>query len=56
MRYGIVEPQYYDIAAEVYERLKGAVHSAGIVNTAKMSEETETVSNNMGDYEADVTD
>ena len=32
----IVEPQYYDIAAEVYDRNKSRIHTAAIVNTAKL--------------------
>lgn len=34
--YLIVEPQYYDIAAQVYDRNKTSVHSAAVVNTAKL--------------------
>ena len=34
--YIIVEPQYYDIAAEVYDRNKSRIHTAAIVNTAKL--------------------
>ena len=32
----IVEPQYYGVALQVYHRNKGAIHSAGIVNTGKL--------------------
>lgn len=32
----IVEPQYYDIAAEVYDRNKSRIHTVAIVNTAKL--------------------
>ena len=28
----LVEPQYYDIAAEVYDRMKAKLHSVGLVN------------------------
>ena len=45
----IVEPQYYDIAAEVYDRMKNRIHSAGIVNTTKISEDSETVPNSLFD-------
>ena len=33
----IVEPQYYDIAAEVYDRNRSKIHTAAIVNTAKLN-------------------
>jgi len=32
----IVDPCYFDIAAQVYEKLKKKVHSVGIVNTGKL--------------------
>lgn len=32
----IVEPRYYDIAAEVYDRNRARIHTAAIVNTAKL--------------------
>ena len=32
----IVEPQYYDVAAEVYDRNRARIHTAAIVNTAKL--------------------
>lgn len=32
----IVEPQYYDIAAEVYDRYKAKIHTAAVVNTSKL--------------------
>ena len=35
----LVEPAYYDIAAEVYDRLKGKIHSAGVVNMEKILRE-----------------
>ena len=35
--YLIVEPQYYDIAAQAYDRNKASVHSAAVVNTAKLN-------------------
>lgn len=34
--YIIVTPQYYDIAAKVYDRNKSKIHTAAIVNTAKL--------------------
>ena len=43
----IVEPQYYDIAAQVYDRIRNKVHSVGVVNTTKISEDTETVPNSL---------
>ncbi len=38
--YIIVDPEYYDIAAEVYDKIKEKIHSAGLVNTAKLDTET----------------
>ena len=32
----IVEPAYYDIATQVYDRYKSRIHTAAIVNTAKL--------------------
>ena len=32
----IVEPEVYDIAAGVYDRVKSKIHSAGLVNTGKL--------------------
>lgn len=34
--YLIVEPQYYEIALEVYDRKRGQIHTAGIINTRKI--------------------
>ena len=34
--YIITEPEYYDIAAEVYDRHKSKIHTAAIVTTAKL--------------------
>lgn len=34
--YLIVEPEYYSYALEVYEKKRGQIHSAGIVNTRKL--------------------
>lgn len=34
--YLIVEPQYYDVALEVYNRKRTLIHSAGIINTKKL--------------------
>lgn len=35
--YIIVEPVYYDIAAEVYDKCKSKIHTAAIVNTARLN-------------------
>ncbi|MBO5069755.1 MAG: AAA family ATPase, partial [Roseburia sp.] len=43
--YLIVEPQYYDIALEVYDRKRSQIHTAGIINTKKIPI-TEEVNNN----------
>ena len=32
----IVEPQYYDIASAVYDRMKSKIHTAALVNTGKL--------------------
>ncbi len=34
--YLIVEPEYYDVALEVYERKRKQIHTAGIINTKKI--------------------
>ncbi len=34
--YIIVEPQYYKVALEVYNRIKNEVHTVGLVNTEKL--------------------
>ena len=34
--YLIVEPEYYDIALEIYERNRSRIHTAGIINTKKI--------------------
>lgn len=34
--YLIVEPEYYDIAIDVYDRLRNKIHSAGIINTKRL--------------------
>lgn len=34
--YLIVDPQYYDIALEVYERKRKQIHTAGIINTKRI--------------------
>lgn len=34
--YLIVEPEYYDIALDVYERKRKQIHTAGIINTKKI--------------------
>lgn len=38
----IVDPRYYDIASEVYDRLKKKIHTVGLVNTGKLMKEEET--------------
>lgn len=42
--YLIVEPEYYDIALEVYEKKRDQIHTAGIINTKKIPLE-ESVNN-----------
>lgn len=37
-----VEPAYYDIAAEVYDRLKNRIHSVALVNTGALDLNTQT--------------
>lgn len=37
----IVEPQYYDIAANVYDRMKSQIHSAALVNTQALKMDAE---------------
>ena len=37
----IVEPQYYDIVADVYDRNRSRIHTAAIVNTAKLKTDIE---------------
>ena len=39
--YLVVEPQYYNIALEVYDRKRDRIHTAGIINTKKLPLETE---------------
>lgn len=39
--YVIVEPKYYDIAAQVYNRVKKTISGVGLVNTAKISDASE---------------
>ncbi len=34
--YLVVEPEYYDIALDVYERKRKQIHTAGIINTKKI--------------------
>ena len=40
----IVEPKYYDIAAMVYDKHKSRIHTAAIVNTAKLDLDAQTES------------
>ena len=37
----LVEPQYYDIAAKVYDRMKSQIHSAALVNTQALKMDAE---------------
>lgn len=39
--YVIVEPKYYDIAVQVYDRVKKKISGVGLVNTAKISDTSE---------------
>lgn len=39
--YVIVEPKYYDIAAQVYDCVKKKISGVGLVNTAKISDSSE---------------
>ena len=34
--YLVIEPQYYDIALEIYTKERNRIHSAGIINTGKL--------------------
>ncbi len=45
--YLIVEPQYYDIAASVYDRNKAHVHTAAVVNTARLDTNTSAEENSL---------
>ena len=47
--YLIVEPQYYDIALEVYDKERKRIHTAGIINTKKLPLEKETLENSLAD-------
>jgi len=42
----IVDPKYYDIAADVYDRLKKKIHSAGLVNAEKLMNEADEIQSN----------
>lgn len=46
----IVEPKYYDIAADVYNRLKDQIHSAGLVNTNSLELDKEIEENSLAKY------
>lgn len=39
--YLVVEPEYYDIALDVYHRNNKIIHSVGIINTKKFSEDSD---------------
>lgn len=43
----IVEPQYYDIAADVYDRNKAKIHTVAIVNTAKLKTDLQAAENTL---------
>ncbi|MBR2800965.1 MAG: AAA family ATPase [Erysipelotrichaceae bacterium] len=46
----IVDPEYYDIASEVYDRLRKKIHTVGLVNTGKlMNEENSDVSGTLAE-------
>ena len=43
----IVDPQYYDIAAEVYDRMKAQIEGVTLVNTQALDLKTETIENTL---------
>ncbi len=43
----IVDPQYYDIAAEVYDRMKAQIEGVTLVNTQALDLKTETLENTL---------
>lgn len=43
----IVEPQYYDIAADVYDRNKAKIHTTAVVNTAKLKTDLQAAENTL---------
>ena len=45
----IVEPQYYHIAAEVYDKNKSRIHTAALVNTAALDLNKEIPENSLAD-------
>lgn len=45
--YVIVEPKYYDIAAQVYDRVKKKISGVGLVNTAKITDTLELSENSL---------
>ncbi len=46
----IVNPEYYDIASSVYDRLKKSIHTVGLVNTEKLiKEKTEDISGTLAE-------
>ena len=47
--YLIVEPQYYDLALEVYDKERRRIHTAGIINTKKLPIEKEAPKNSLAD-------
>lgn len=46
----IVDPKYYDVAADVYYRLKEQIHSAGLVNTKALELDKEIEENSLAKY------
>lgn len=45
--YLIVEPNYYDVALEVYDRKRKQIHTAGIINTKRIPLEDEVNNNSL---------
>ncbi|MDE6834193.1 MAG: hypothetical protein K2J39_08145, partial [Ruminococcus sp.] len=43
----IVEPDYYDIAVQVYDRYKSRIHTVAVVNTAKLNTEIQPEKNTL---------
>ncbi len=46
----IVEPEYFDIASQIYDRYKKTIHSVGLVNTGKLlNEENNDISGTLAE-------
>ena len=45
--YIIVEPQYYSVALEIYNKIKKEVHTVGLVNTGKLDVNAQVDSNSL---------